>query len=58
MGAIALGKSDDICGSVTYELYHVMEENGMDHIFYDMEGGHDDTVWQNALYNFAGKIFK
>ncbi len=55
---LCVGKSDEICGNVTYELHNVMTKSGMDHIFYDMEGGHDDTVWQNALYNFARKIFK
>lgn len=55
---LAVGKSDDVCGNVTYELNDYMNEEGIEHIFYDMEGGHWTVVWQNALYNFAKKIFR
>ncbi len=55
---LAVGKSDDVCGEVTYELNDYMNEKGIDHIFYDTKGGHQTVVWQNALYNFAKKLFK
>ncbi len=55
---LAVGKSDDVCGSVTYRLHELMNEKGIEHIFYDMEGGHSNVVFCNALYNFAKKIFR
>ena len=55
---LAVGRSDDVCGEVTYELNDYMNEQGIDHIFYDMEGGHWTVVWQNALYNFGKKLFR
>lgn len=55
---LMVGRSDDVCGSCTYELHNRMVENGIDHIFYETEGGHQNTVWQNALYNFGQRLFK
>lgn len=54
---LSVGRSDDVCGDVTYKLHGLMKEKGIEHLFYDTEGGHEDTVWQNALYNFAKKLF-
>lgn len=54
---LCVGRTDDVCGNVTYELHDKMTEEGIEHIFYDTEGGHQNTVWQNALYNFARKLF-
>ena len=54
---LAVGKQDEVCGEVTYQLDTYMNEKGITHIFYDMDGGHETTVWQNALYNFVKKIF-
>lgn len=54
---LCVGRTDDVCGNVTYRLHDVMTEKGISHIFYDVEGGHQNTVWQNALYNFAKKLF-
>lgn len=54
---LAVVKEDDVCGEVTYELNDYMNEKGIDHIFYDTKGGHQTVVWQNALYNFAKKLF-
>lgn len=53
-----VGRSDDVCGICTYQLHERMVENGIEHIFYDVEGGHQNTVWQNALYNFGMRLFK
>ena len=54
---LSVGRSDDVCGDVTYKLHDIMKEKGIEHLFYDAEGGHEDMVWQNALYNFAKKLF-
>ena len=55
---LCVGRSDDVCGNVSYELDEYMNRENIDHIFYDSEGGHQTTVWQNALYNFAKKLFR
>lgn len=54
---LSVGRSDDVCGDVTYKLHDLMKKKGIEHLFYDTEGGHEDSVWQNALYNFAKKLF-
>lgn len=55
---LCVGRQDDDCGEETYKIHDNMSLNGIDHIFYDTEGGHENSVWQNALYNFAKKIFR
>ncbi len=55
---LCVGRTDNVCGQVTYDLHDKMTEEGIEHIFYDTEGGHQNTVWQNALYNFARKLFR
>lgn len=54
---VCVGRQDDVCGAESYRIHENMTKNGVKHIFYDMEGGHDDTVWQNALYNFGRRLF-
>lgn len=54
---LCVGRQDDVCGWVTYDLDEIMREKNIDHIFYDVEGGHQNTVWQNALYNFGRRLF-
>ena len=55
---LCVGRSDNVCGEVTYRLHDALNEAGIEHIFYDTEGGHQNTVWQNALYNFTKKLWK
>ena len=55
---LCVGRQDDDCGEETYRIHDNMSLNGINHIFYDIEGGHENSVWQNALYNFAIKIFR
>lgn len=55
---LAVGRSDTVCGNVTYELDRYMTQQGIDHLFYDTTGGHQNVVWQNALYNFGKKLFR
>lgn len=54
---LMVGREDDDCGSVTYDIHENMLKNKVDHLFYDVEGGHENRVWQNALFNFCRKIF-
>lgn len=55
---LCVGRSDNVCGDVTYELHDYFNQNDVEHIFYDVDGGHQNTVWQNALYNFTQRIFR
>lgn len=55
---LCVGREDEVCGEVSYMLDEYMTEKGIEHVFYDREGGHENTVWKNALYNFGQKIFK
>ena len=55
---LAVGRSDNVCGNVTYELDNYMNQQGMKHLFYDTTGGHQNVVWQNALYNFGKRLFR
>ncbi len=55
---MSVGKSDTICGWVTYDAHERFTRLGINHVFFDVEGGHDDVVWQNAIYNFAQLLFK
>lgn len=54
---IVKGQNDGTVGE-NPKLYHdTLLKNGVDHIYYDMPGGHDFSVWNNGLYNFAKRIF-
>ena len=54
---VCVGRQDDVCGAESYRIHENMTKNGVRHIFYDTEGGHEDSVWQNALYNFGLRLF-
>lgn len=53
-----VGREDDTCGESTYQIDEDMKQNQIPHICYDMNGEHENVVWQNALYNFGKRIFK
>lgn len=55
---LMVGKQDDVCGWVTYDLHDRLIAHGVEHLFYEVEGGHNTYVWQNAIYNFCQRIFK
>ena len=55
---LMVGRSDNVCGEWTYYYHDRLTANNVPHIFYTTEGGHQNKVWQNALYNFGLKIFK
>lgn len=42
---LAVGRSDNVCGNVTYELDNYMNQQGIKHLFYDTTGGHQNVVW-------------
>ncbi len=53
-----VGREDDTCGESTYQIDEDMKQNQIPHITYDMNGRHENVVWQNALYNFGKRIFQ
>jgi len=52
------GNQDGLIHDVP-SLYHkALEDNGIHHVYYTIDGGHDFEVWKNGLYYFAKSIFK
>lgn len=54
---IVKGQSDGTVGEWPLTYHQTLENNGVPHIYYDMPGGHDFSVWNNGFYNFAKRIF-
>lgn len=54
---VVAGKSDDIVRNHPSTYHNALEANGTKHIWYKKSGGHDVNVMDNALYNFAKRIF-
>ncbi|MCH5251565.1 MAG: hypothetical protein J1F22_01210 [Lachnospiraceae bacterium] len=54
---IVKGQSDGVVGEWPLTYHNTLEKNGVPHLYYDMPGGHDFSVWNNGLYNFAKRIF-
>lgn len=51
------GWQDDLCGQATTVYHEAMEREGIPHVYYRMEGGHEPAVWQNGLYHFIKRLF-
>lgn len=54
---INAGQSDGVVGAWPQTYSHTLRENGVNHLFYVTDGGHDFTVWKHGLYNFVSRIF-
>lgn len=54
---INVGETDGICGDSCRFYDDALTQREIKHIFYEMEGDHEGTVWQNGLYNFVKRIF-
>lgn len=54
---IVEGNHDTVVGQWPSTYHKTLEENGVEHVYYVTEGGHDFTVWKHGLYNFAKKLF-
>lgn len=54
---IVAGKSDNIVGVFPSTYHATLEENGIEHVYYETEGGHDFNVWKHGLYNYVKSIF-
>jgi len=35
-----------------------LKDNGIEPVYYTVDGGHDFRVWKNGLYHFAKRVFK
>lgn len=55
---INAGESDKIVSIWPMTYHETLEKNGVNHMFYVTEGGHDFVVWKNGLYNFVRRIFR
>lgn len=52
-----VGINDGVCGEQSTIYSQDFRDRGIKHIYYQMEGDHEGTVWQNGLYNFVKRIF-
>jgi enterochelin esterase-like enzyme len=54
---INTGNQDEVVGDSPLNYSEALEANGVENVYYSMEGGHDFTVWKNGLYFFVKNIF-
>lgn len=54
---IVKGQNDSVVGEWPLTYHKTLEANGVPHLYYDMPGSHDFSVWNNGFYNFAKRIF-
>lgn len=54
---IVAGLSDTVVGAFPSTYHQTLENNGVEHVYYETQGGHDFGVWRHGLYNFAKNIF-
>lgn len=55
---LCVGTEDGTSGTDTKTYHDTLLNNGVQHLWYTMPGGHDMSVWKNGLYQFAKRIFK
>ena len=55
---ICNGTEDGIVNKIAPHYSETLANNGNEHIYYTMPGGHDFTVWKHGLYNFVRRIFQ
>lgn len=58
MFMIVKGNQDGTVGEWPRIYSETLKNNGVEHFYYTMDGGHDFKVWKNGLYNFARRIFQ
>ncbi len=54
---IVKGTDDTTVGEAPLYYHRALKENGTVHTYYEVEGGHDFSVWKNGLYHFVSQIF-
>lgn len=55
---ICNGNQDGVVGDVPETYHQALQSNGVNHLWYTMDGDHNFVVWKNGLYNFVKRIFK
>ena len=55
---IVEGASDDVVKHHPRSYHEALDKNGVEHVYYITEGGHEFKVWRHGLYNFAKHIFQ
>lgn len=54
---ICNGNQDGVVNNIPFEYQQVLTDNGVSHVYYTIDGGHDFGVWKNGLYHFVKNIF-
>lgn len=57
MVMIVKGKTDGVVAEWPETYHKTLEANGVEHYYYETDGGHDFVVWKHGLYNFVKRIF-
>jgi enterochelin esterase-like enzyme len=55
---IVKGNQDEVVREFLLEYHNTLEDNNVEHVYYEIDGGHDFTVWKHGLYNFLRAAFK
>ncbi|MCL2078252.1 MAG: alpha/beta hydrolase-fold protein [Oscillospiraceae bacterium] len=55
---INTGNQDGVVGGNPLMYHNAFVNNGIESVFYTIDGGHDFNVWKNGLYYFAKNIFR
>ena len=56
---LAAGTTDPWCLEPTKYYENVLTDEQIAHTYYLLDGaGHEDSVWENGLYQFFKRIFK
>lgn len=54
---ICNGNQDGVVNNVPFEYHRAFADNGIEHVYYTIDGGHDFGVWKNGLYHFVMLLF-
>lgn len=54
---IVKGTQDDVVKQFPQDYTDALTENGVPHLFFELPGGHDGSVYKPGLYNFLRRIF-
>ncbi len=54
---ICTGNNHGVVTNTPHYYHQVLERNGVNHVWYTMDGDHNFVVWKKGLYNFVKRIF-
>lgn len=54
---IVEGATDGVVHMWPSTYHKTLVNNGVEHVYYITDGGHDFVVWKNGLYNYVKRIF-